>query len=450
MAKAGYGTACEAMVAGTPMLYPPRTGFAEYRALDRALRAWGGGIPLSARDFAEMRLERPLERAFALKPGPPPFPADGAARVAERLTQTCLSTPTGQRPMRSTSRSQTESRSIDEVRHPPGDRARAPGRARRPRRRRPSGSTRPTPTRRSPRCRGPTPSWARSRPKLLARADRLRWVQAFTASLEHYLFPALIAHPCTLTNMRGLFSDVIADQVMGYILCFARNLHTYVRRQVEHRYEPRRRRVGAGQLRDRPGRGQRHGPRDDLPPRRRRSGSSASAPSASEIARRALAFGMTVRAVDRHPERTAVPDGVALGRGDRPARRACSPPATSSSSPRPQTPETIGLFNAATLAHLRPTSYLINIGRGAIVVLDDLVAALRAGRLAGAALDVFEVEPLPADHPLWDFPNVIITPHTAGYAPVIAARHLATLVENVRRFVRGEPLTNVVDKNLWY
>jgi hypothetical protein len=93
VAKAGYSTACEAMVAGTPMLYPPRTGFAEYRALDRALRAWGGGIPLSARTFAEMRLERPLERAFTLKPGPPPFPADGAARVAERLAQSCLSTP---------------------------------------------------------------------------------------------------------------------------------------------------------------------------------------------------------------------------------------------------------------------------------------------------------------------------------------------------------------------
>src|SRR3954464_14339381 len=99
---------------------------------------------------------------------------------------------------------------------------------------------------------------------------------------------------------------------------------------------------------------------------------------------------------------------------------------------------------------LRPTSYLINIGRGAIVVLDDLVEALRAGQIAGAALDVFEVEPLPSEHPLWDFPNVIITPHTAGYSPVIAARHLATLVENVRRFTQGQPLRNVVDKNLWY
>ena len=75
-------------------------------------------------------------------------------------------------------------------------------------------------------------------PEMLAAADRLRWVQSFTASLEHYLFPALEAHPCVLTNLRGLFGDVIADQVMGYVLCFARNLHTYIRRQVEHRYEP--------------------------------------------------------------------------------------------------------------------------------------------------------------------------------------------------------------------
>ena len=76
--------------------------------------------------------------------------------------------------------------------------------------------------------------------------------------------------------------------------------------------------------------------------------------------------------------------------------------------------------------------------------------ALRDGRLAGAALDVYEVEPLPADHPLWDFPNVILTPHTAGYSPVIAARHQATLVENVSRFARGETLLNIVDKTLWF
>lgn len=93
VAKAGYGTACEAMVAGTPMIYPPRTGFAEHRALDRTLRAWGGGVPASAREFAEMRIERLLDDAFSRKPGNPPFPADGAARIAERLTLTCRTSP---------------------------------------------------------------------------------------------------------------------------------------------------------------------------------------------------------------------------------------------------------------------------------------------------------------------------------------------------------------------
>lgn len=95
VAKAGYGTVSEAMVAGTPMIYPPRTGFAEHRALDRALRAWGGGVPASARAFAELRLEALLDSAFALRPGAPPFPADGAARVADRLVQTCDSFPKG-------------------------------------------------------------------------------------------------------------------------------------------------------------------------------------------------------------------------------------------------------------------------------------------------------------------------------------------------------------------
>jgi phosphoglycerate dehydrogenase-like enzyme len=99
---------------------------------------------------------------------------------------------------------------------------------------------------------------------------------------------------------------------------------------------------------------------------------------------------------------------------------------------------------------MKRSAYLINIGRGAIVILDDLVEALRTGVIAGAALDVYEVEPLPKDHPLWDFPNAILTPHTAGYSPAIARRHRETLVENVGRFARGEPLLNVVDKALWF
>jgi hypothetical protein len=89
VAKAGYGTVCEAMAARTPIVYPPRSGFAEHRALDRALRAWGGGIPAASRVFTEFRLAPLLERAFSIRPGPPPFPTDGAARVAEHLARVC-------------------------------------------------------------------------------------------------------------------------------------------------------------------------------------------------------------------------------------------------------------------------------------------------------------------------------------------------------------------------
>ncbi len=285
-------------------------------------------------------------------------------------------------------------------------------------------------------------------PTMLRRADRLVWVQSFTASLEHYMFPELVEHPCLLTNVRGLFGDVIADQVMGYVLCFARNLHIYIRQQVEHRYEPRGGESARVSNMTGPGvvNAMDHAtiylPHASM-------GIVGMGGIGCEIARRALAFGMSVRGVDRFPDRARPPAGVEaveaverlpelLGWSDFVVIAA------------PHTPETERLFDATTLGHLRPSSFLINIGRGAIVVLDDLVAALRAGKLAGAALDVYEVEPLPVNHPLWDLPNVILTPHTAGYSPVIAERHRTVLVENVGRFVRGEPLVNVVNKALWF
>ncbi len=285
-------------------------------------------------------------------------------------------------------------------------------------------------------------------PAMLAKADRLRWVQSFTASLEHYITPELLEHRCVLTNLRGLFGDVIADQVLGYVLCFARNLHTYIRRQVEHRYEP----IGgeAARVSNQTGPGTVNDmDRATIYLPRSTMGIIGMGGIGCEIARRALAFGIAVRGVDRFPERVNPPEGVesvsgidgladVLGFSDFAVIAA------------PHTPETVGWFNAKTLSYLRPSSYLINIGRGAIVVLDDLVAALRGGKLAGAALDVYEIEPLPPEHPLWGFPNVILTPHTAGYSTVIAGRHLAALVENVGRFTRGETLLNVVDKALWF
>jgi phosphoglycerate dehydrogenase-like enzyme len=99
---------------------------------------------------------------------------------------------------------------------------------------------------------------------------------------------------------------------------------------------------------------------------------------------------------------------------------------------------------------MRRNAVLINIGRGAIVRLDDLTAALRDNVIAGAALDVFEIEPLPADHPLWRMEQVIITPHIAASSTRIAERHLSTLVENIRRFSAGQPMLNIVDKREWF
>jgi len=283
-------------------------------------------------------------------------------------------------------------------------------------------------------------------PRMLAAAQQLRWVQSPTASLEHYVFPELVAHPCVLTNMRGLFSDVIADHVFGYVLCFARNFHRYIRNQVVARWEPvggeaERSTFAAG-----PGttsamdRAHLHLAAATL-------GVVGLGQIGLEIARRGLAFGMRVVTVD--PVQTEAPPGVAaLWRPER------LPDLLSASDfvviAAPHTPETYKLFRRAQFRQMKRTAYLINIGRGVIVDLADLTAALQAGEIAGAGLDVFETEPLPTDHALWGMPNVIITPHVAGCSPRIAERHLGVLLENVRRFLCAEPLQNVVNKALWY
>ena len=112
----------------------------------------------------------------------------------------------------------------------------------------------------------------------------------------------------------------------------------------------------------------------------------------------------------------------------------------------PETPATRGLFDAERFAQMRAGAYFINIGRGKVVQLDALVAALCSGHLAGAALDVYEQEPLPADHPLWGFDNVLLTPHVAGVDDNDEDRRIGVLTDNLRRFVAGTPLRNVVDK----
>lgn len=283
-------------------------------------------------------------------------------------------------------------------------------------------------------------------PELLAHARRLRWVQSPTASLEHFLFPALVEHPCLLSNMRGLFSDVIADHVLGYVLCFARNLHVYLRQQQRGEWSPVGDQSYVANFIAAPG--------TVLPMDRAHQhlsdctlGVVGVGHIGAEVLRRAAAFGMRLLGVD--PVRRQV-DGVLaevwpveqlselLAQSDYVVIAA------------PHTPETAKLFCRPVIQQMKRTAILINIGRGAIVDLHDLTEALRAGDIAGAALDVCEIEPLPSDHPLWQMPNVIITPHVAAASPHIAERHLETLLENIRRFVKGEPPTTLVDKYKWY
>lgn len=281
---------------------------------------------------------------------------------------------------------------------------------------------------------------------ILASATRLCWIQSPTASLEHYLFPALESHTSTLTNMRGIHSKPIAEQVMGYVLSFARNLHDYVRLQERATWAP----IGGEEERSSYMTGPGTVTAIDRATRDV-AGSSMGIIGLGEIGRevaqRAAAFGMTLRAVDARPDLN-VPGVVEIVPPDRldiVLERSDFVVVT-----LPHTPETVGLFDRERFRHMRPGSYFINVGRGAVVLLDDLVAALRAGTIAGAALDVFEIEPLPGDHPLWAMENVMITPHVAGYAPSVAGRYLGLFIENLTRFREGRPLLNQVDKSRWY
>src|SRR4051794_20797478 len=258
-------------------------------------------------------------------------------------------------------------------------------------------------------------------PPLLKAAQKLRWAQAPTASMEKYLYPELVESPVVVTNMRGIFSDVIADHVFGFILCFAKNFHTYIRQQQRGVWrmlgKPENALPGYG------------GP-GEVDPSDREAITLADCTLGviglggigAETARRGLAFGMRVLGVD--PVAQSAPPGVTLWRPDRLDELLGASDFVVIAAPH--TPETFKLMNRARLRQMKRTAYLINVGRGIIVDLPDLTAALQAGEIAGAGLDVFEVEPLPAGHPLWQMPNVIITPHCAAASPRVAERHLET------------------------
>jgi phosphoglycerate dehydrogenase-like enzyme len=267
-------------------------------------------------------------------------------------------------------------------------------------------------------------------PALLRAASRLRWIQAPQAAPPAGWYdPELIAHAAVVTNFREIFNDHIGAHIMAFILAFARGLHRYLPQQLSREWRPAPLDTGVIHL-----------------------------PEATalivgvggigaESARLAAAFGMQVLGVDSRRE--VAPPGVA---------ELHPAAALDSLLPRadfviltvPHTPSTEGFMNRARFQLMKRSAFFINIGRGMTTRLDDLVAALNAGEIAGAALDVFEQEPLPSDHPMWTTPGVLITPHTAGFGPYLDDRRYDILSDNCRRFLAGEPLRNVVDKASWF
>ncbi len=267
-------------------------------------------------------------------------------------------------------------------------------------------------------------------PDLLRQATKLRWLQAPAAAPPAgYYTPELIQHPVQVTNFRGIYNEHIAAHILAFVLAFARGLHQYIPLQLRHTWQPAPLDEGVVHL----------------------PASTALIVGVggigAETARLCAAFGMPVIGVDARREDS--PPGVAeLHRPE--DLDALLPRADFVILTIPHTPETEGLFNAQRFGRMKRSAFFINIGRGKTTRLDDLVKALGSGQIAGAALDVYEQEPLPSDHPLWDAPNVLLTPHTAGYGPYLDDRREEIIVDNAQRFVRGEPLRNVVDKAHWF
>jgi phosphoglycerate dehydrogenase-like enzyme len=267
-------------------------------------------------------------------------------------------------------------------------------------------------------------------PDVLDRATELRWLQAPQAAPPAgFYYPALIDHPVIVTNFREIYNDHISAHIMAFVLAFARGFHYYIPQQLRREWKPRELDTGVVHLPE----------------------STALIVGVggigSETARLAAAFGMRILGVDARREEA--PPGVAeLHKPD--ALDRLLPQADFVILTVPHTPQTEGMMNAARFGLMKRSAFFINIGRGMTTRLADLDRALRDGVIAGAGLDVFEQEPLPADHPIWAAPNVLLTPHTAGYGPYLDDRRLEIIIDNARRFAAGQPLRNVVDKASWF
>lgn len=264
---------------------------------------------------------------------------------------------------------------------------------------------------------GPRRSWLEP---LWPRAERLRWIQSASDGLDGLLFEGLVASDVVVTNQRGIFDDAIAEWTIGAMLSFVAGLRTSILDGAAGRWDDDRRRERlAGQHLVVVGPG----------------------PIGRATARRARALGMTVSAVGRSA-RTDDMLGDVAGPSELHARLR---EADHVLDALPLTPATRHLFDAAAFAAMRPTTRFYNVGRGGTVDEDALVEALRSGTLAGAALDVYEREPLPPESPLWSMPNIIVSPHICGDVDGWEREVVEVFVDNLRRFVAGKPLRNLVD-----
>lgn len=256
-------------------------------------------------------------------------------------------------------------------------------------------------------------------------ADRLRWLHIASAGVDPVLFPGLQGSDVVLTNSRGVFDGAIAEYVLGVVLTFAKDFVRSWDLQRQKRWKHRESERVSG----------------------RRVLVVGTGPIGRSIARLLRAAGMSVAGVGRRA-RTGDPDFGDVYASSELARHL--PEADYVVAVAPLTEQTKGMFDAETFAAMKPGARFVNVGRGELVVTSDLVGALRDGPLGGAALDVFDTEPLPPESPLWTMENVLISPHMSGDFVGWRNTLVEVFADNFRRWRAGEPLRNVVDKQLGY
>ena len=264
---------------------------------------------------------------------------------------------------------------------------------------------------------------------LFSRAPKLRWLQQWGAGADWLLCaPEAVQHKFVLTSASGVHAIPISEQIIGYLLAFGRGLHRAVCAQVKHQWH-RETKQSLFEL----------------------SGKTMALIGVGAIGARtaeiAVALGMRVLGVRRDP-RIETPHIAASYGPDQ--LLDVLPLADFVVLTIPLTRETRGMIGERELRAMKPTAYIVNIGRGATIRQDALIRALQEGWIAGAGLDVFNTEPLPQDSPLWDMENVIVTGHYAGMTPEYDTRALDIFLDNLKRYRTSQALVNVVDKRLGY